>query len=134
MPFFLAILRICWFCLCKFSKCFCSFHRIGPLGQFGLVVAMSVFMFIYRYVSFPYNFLEASHWPSDHMEGGGGEKEEAISPFFDASGNKNIGASICIGQEILCLPYAGFFQVIFVLKNLGHVDKSGNRGNYLQTS
>ena len=34
----------------------------------------------------------------------------AISPFFYARGNKNIGATICIGQEILCLPYAGFFH------------------------
>ena len=30
----------------------------------------------------------------------------AVSPFFDASGNKNIGATIRIGREILCLPYA----------------------------
>ena len=33
----------------------------------------------------------------------------AISPFFDSSGNKNIGATICIGCKILCLQYAGFF-------------------------
>ena len=33
----------------------------------------------------------------------------AISPFLDASGNKNIGATIRISQEILCLPCAGFF-------------------------
>ena len=32
-----------------------------------------------------------------------------ISPFFDASGNKNIGATIRISQEILCLLYAEFF-------------------------
>ena len=35
--------------------------------------------------------------------------ENAISSFFDASGNKNIGATICIGREIRCLPCAGFF-------------------------
>ena len=33
----------------------------------------------------------------------------ALSPFFDASRNKNIGATIRIGQDIPCLPYAGFF-------------------------
>ena len=33
----------------------------------------------------------------------------AISPVFDAGGNKNIGATIRIGLEIGCLPYAGFF-------------------------
>ena len=32
----------------------------------------------------------------------------AISTFFDASGNKNIGATISIGREILRLPYGGF--------------------------
>ena len=35
-------------------------------------------------------------------------QKNVISPFFDASGNKNIGATIRIGQEIQCLPYAGF--------------------------
>ena len=35
-------------------------------------------------------------------------KKKAISPFFDASGNKNIGATIRIGQEIRCLLYAEF--------------------------
>ena len=43
--------------------------------------------------------------------GGGilGQQKNAISPFFDASGNKNISATIRIAQEIRCLPYAGFF-------------------------
>ena len=41
--------------------------------------------------------------------GGGWLKKNAISPFLDASGNKNIGASIRIGQEIRRLLYAGFF-------------------------
>ena len=36
-------------------------------------------------------------------------KKNAISPFFDASGNINISATIRIGQEIWCLLYAGFF-------------------------
>ena len=34
--------------------------------------------------------------------------KKAISPFLDTSGNQNIGATICIGQEIWCLPYEGF--------------------------
>ena len=38
-----------------------------------------------------------------------GREKNAINPFFDASGNKNIGATIRIGRDILCLPYAGFF-------------------------
>ena len=33
-----------------------------------------------------------------------------ISPFFDANGNKNIGATIRIGREIWYLPYAGFLN------------------------
>ena len=36
-------------------------------------------------------------------------QKNAINPFFDASGNKNIGATICFGCEIQFLPYAGFF-------------------------
>ena len=40
---------------------------------------------------------------------GGRRQKKAIRPFFHASGNKNIGASIRIGWEILCLPCAGFF-------------------------
>ena len=38
-----------------------------------------------------------------------GKKKNAISPFLDASGNKNNGATIHIGREICSLPYAGFF-------------------------
>ena len=38
----------------------------------------------------------------------GGEKKNAISPFFDASRNQNISATIRIAHEIRCLPYAGF--------------------------
>ena len=37
--------------------------------------------------------------------GGRGVKKNL---FFDASRNKNIGATICIDREIQCLPYAGF--------------------------
>ena len=33
-----------------------------------------------------------------------------FSPFFGASRNKNIDATIRIGREIWCLLYAGFFQ------------------------
>ena len=36
-------------------------------------------------------------------------KKNTISPYLDVGGNKNIGATIHIGQEIRCLPYAGFF-------------------------
>ena len=35
-----------------------------------------------------------------------------ISPSFDASENKNIATTICIGRKILCLPYAGFFSLL----------------------
>ena len=51
---------------------------------------------------------------------GGGEKmkkmakKNSISPYFDASGNKNIGATIRIGREIRCLPYAGFFSLCII--------------------
>ena len=53
-----------------------NFHWIGPLGRFGQVVAMSVYLFIYVYVPVPCNFLglslalkshdqfQASHWSS----------------------------------------------------------------------
>ena len=43
---------------------------------------------------------------------GGGENKIDISPFFDASRNKNICATIRIGQEIRSLPCVGF---------LGHI-------------
>ena len=36
-----------------------------------------------------------------------------LSAFFDASIKKNIGATICIGQEIRCLPYVGFCFILF---------------------
>ncbi len=35
--------------------------------------------------------------------------KNAISLFFEGSGNRNIGATLCIGREIWCLLYAGFF-------------------------
>ena len=34
-----------------------------------------------------------------------------LSAFFYASGKKNIGATIRIGQEIWCLLYEGFFKI-----------------------
>ena len=34
-------------------------------------------------------------------------KKNPIGPFFDAS-----GATICIGREVRCLPYAGFLMLI----------------------
>ena len=39
--------------------------------------------------------------------------KNAISPYFDGSGNKNIGAIIRIVREIWCLPYAGFSKKDF---------------------
>ena len=39
------------------------FYWIGPLGRFGLVVAMSMCTF----VCMSFIFGKASHWPSDHM-------------------------------------------------------------------
>ena len=47
-------------------------------------------------------------------EGGEGwGKINAFSPFFEASGNKNIGATIRISREIWYLQYAGFFIACF---------------------
>ena len=40
------------------------------------------------------------------------EEKNAISLYLDASRNKNICATIRIGQEIWCLPYAGFFNFL----------------------
>ena len=43
------------------------------------------------------------------------------APFFDASGNKNIGAIIRISQDIRCSPYAGFLAIlstVIVLENV----------------
>ena len=42
------------------------------------------------------------------------------SPYLDASGNKNIGATIRIGQEIRCLQNAGFFSM--GLKGMVHMN------------
>ena len=39
-----------------------------------------------------------------------------LSALFDASGYKNIGATICIGREIRCLPYAGCFLIYMIWK------------------
>ena len=39
-------------------------------------------------------------------------QKNPISPFFEASENNNIGATIRIGREIRCLPYAGFWSSI----------------------
>ena len=55
--------------------------------------------------------------------GGGGGKRRgggaAFSPFFDASGNKIIGATSLIGRKILCLPYKGFFlKLLFKMVGL----------------
>ena len=42
-------------------------------------------------------------------------KKNAISPFGDAREKKSIGATIRIGREIGCLPYAGFFVKVSVV-------------------
>ena len=39
------------------------------------------------------------------------QQKNPISPFFEARGNKNIDATIRIGREIRCLPFAGFFFI-----------------------
>ena len=39
------------------------FHRMGPLGRFGLVVAMSMC----PYICMPLIFVKASYWLLDHM-------------------------------------------------------------------
>ena len=61
--------------------------------------------------------------------GGGNKKncfaKKAISPFFDVSGNKNIGNTIRIGREIWCLPYAGLFSTVSVLHR--HSKKTNGR-------
>ena len=67
-----------------------------------------------------------------------GGLKKAISPFLDTSGNKNIGATICIGREIQCLPYTGFF--VFKIPDLVHrctaapVAAENRRWMALQTS
>ena len=48
----------------KYLYIYLIFHSIGPLGRFGLVVAMSVCVFIYLYVPFPCDFFRSG--------GGGG--------------------------------------------------------------
>ena len=63
------------------------------------------------------------------LQGGGGNfgKKNRIIPFFLVSGNKNIGATIRIGREIRCLPYAVFFlsETEIILHNLSrHATKN----------
>ena len=106
------------------------------LSLFVLCLSSSQCIFL-RLLIFPsHDQVKASYWPSDHMISSRPltvftffffyfihvfhfissslfyifHKKEAISPFVDASGNKNIGATIRIGQEIWCVPYAGFFK------------------------
>ena len=50
----------------KRQKNILSFHQIGPLGKFCLVVAMSEYIKV-GVSLFHVNFFKASHWPSDHM-------------------------------------------------------------------
>ena len=51
-----------------------------------------------------------------------GKKEEAMSPYLDASKNKNIGATICISRQILCLPYAFFFyNLLNIHEHMNHI-------------
>ena len=94
------------------------FYRIGPLG---LVVAMSIHeLFVCRPLPmqfFLHGLVRSISCPRVEPKQRGGapnwmpspSKKNAISPFFDASRNKNIGATIRIGREIWCLLYAGFF-------------------------
>ena len=42
-------------------------------------------------------------------------QKNSISPYFDASENKNIGDTIRIGREIWCLPYVRFFILLLNL-------------------
>ena len=63
---------------------------------------------------------------NDSMGRGGVKKvgkKNALSPFFVASRNKNVGATIRIGREFWCLPYAGFFKSVI------HVLHSGKQSN-----
>ena len=54
-------------------------------------------------------------------------------PFFDASGNKNIGATFRIGREIRCLPYAGLFLSILEIKDIKKCAKvDGMEWNFMQ--
>ena len=73
------------------------FHRIGPLGRFDLVVAMSVCLML---LDVPFHVLDF-------------EAYFAYFWFLCILGPPycGIGATIRIGREILCLPYAGFFCV-----------------------
>ena len=64
------------------------------------------------YVPFPCNFFEAFHWPSDHMISSRLLIRCEKKNFCQRQRKKNIGATICIGGEISCLPYAGFLIVI----------------------
>ena len=36
-------------------------------------------------------------------------------PLSTPAEKKNLGATICIGREIRCLPYAGFFNKLSVI-------------------
>ena len=44
-------------------------------------------------------------------------------PFFDASGSKNSGATILIGQEIWCLSYAGFLVCAYKSQDVAQIQK-----------
>ena len=49
--------------------------------------------------------------------GGGVKKKMLSASFLTPAETKNIGATIRIGQEILCLSYAGFFFKPFLSSN-----------------
>ena len=116
------------------SVCFCHcmlFSPNQPTGLIGssscnvhpfvcLLLSPSHAIFLYKYFFWLKKTLRRRRWQRQRRRRRGrgglknlfGKKENAISPFFDASGNKNIVATIRINWEIWCLPYAGFLKAL----------------------
>ena len=84
-----------------------SFHQLGPLGRVGLVVAISIYMSPPPLLIFlglllaliSHDHCQASHWII------------YIYIYYQKI-VEGIGATIRIGRETWCLPYAGFLDCI----------------------
>ena len=104
---------------CWESQCllYTEFSQNRPLGPFCLVVPSPSVS-----ISSPLHslFFEASHWPWDHIISSRpliGQPPQMFLFLFLMQNAYLIvsGASICIGWEIRCLPYAGFFFIVYFI-------------------
>ena len=75
------------------------------MGQRSEKIVFNSVLNFRRVTHFRLSLLETPPTPSLFFD-----KKNAVIPNFYDSGKKIIGATIRIGREIRCLPYAGFYH------------------------